>query len=467
MTEQLLRSTANWSLCTASALIVSLALATTKANAQDDLLPLIVELLGDSDKDVRALAFEQIRTQAPGEAATRKFAELLPTLPPETQIGMLSALAARGDAAAAPEIRALLAKKSGEPLTMAAADALGFLGNEQDVGALVDLLRSTSRPLADTARASLIRLAGEPASQAIIVKMQQAPTAERIALIEILTERRAGASELLAAAVDKDEKVRGAAMAALGRIGTPDHIEAMARAVLKAKPGSERTAAERSVAEVCRRIEDADKQAEPLLSAMKQLNAKERIALMPALGRVGGPQALATAEEAYRIDESAEHAAGLIAMCNWPDGTVAARLLELARTEDHAQHRTQARRSLIRIAPLEDARSDERRLDLLRTLMAMCDDEGEQKQILDRAKAVRTVETLRFVAPYMGDPNLSEQACLTVVELAHHSNLREPNKEEFHAALDKVIATSKDAVVVDRANRYKTGQTWVRPKPAK
>jgi len=50
-----------------------------------------------------------------------------------------------------------------------------------------------------------------------------------------------------------------------------------------------------------------------------------------------------------------------------------------------------------------------------------------------------------------------------VVELAHHRDLREPNKAEFDRALDKVIQTSKDATVVDRANRYKKGQTWARP----
>jgi hypothetical protein len=53
----------------------------------------------------------------------------------------------------------------------------------------------------------------------------------------------------------------------------------------------------------------------------------------------------------------------------------------------------------------------------------------------------------------------------SVVELAHHRNLRQPNKAEFDKALDKVIATSKDAVVVERANRYKRNQTWARPMP--
>src|SRR5205085_2855544 len=59
--------------------------------AQDEDVDLILQLLGDNDKEIRALAFEQIRTAAKGEAATRKFAEVLPTLSADSQLGMLSA----------------------------------------------------------------------------------------------------------------------------------------------------------------------------------------------------------------------------------------------------------------------------------------------------------------------------------------------------------------------------------------
>jgi hypothetical protein len=198
---------------------------------------------------------------------------------------------------------------------------------------------------------------------------------------------------------------------------------------------------------------------------MGQLDVRRRLELMPALGRVGGPAALAAAESAVGDRAPSAHAAGVAALCNWPDGTVVARLLEIARTDEHPEHRTLARRALIRIAPLEDARSDARRLDLIKTLAVMCPDDRERNQLLERAKAVRTVETLRFVAPFMDRSPLSQQACVTVVELAHHIGLREQHKAEFHRALDKVIATSQDPTVIDRAQRYQRGQTWVRPKP--
>jgi len=76
---------------------------------------------------------------------------------------------------------------------------------------------------------------------------------------------------------------------------------------------------------------------------------------------------------------------------------------------------------------------------------------------------VRSVQTLRFIKPYMNQSPYAEQACLAVVDLAHHSGLREANKAEFHRALDQVIRISKNATLLDRAQRYKKGETWVKP----
>jgi HEAT repeat protein len=427
---------------------------------------LVIELLRDADKDIRALALEQVRTDAKGEAATLKFAELLPTLPPETQVGLLKALAGRGDMAGAPAVRKLLVESQESEVKLAALAALGALGNETDVATLAEQLDGGSEDAQEAARTALVRLSGPPASQAIIERMESATGEHKVALIEILTERRAGEKELLVAAVADDAQVRSAAMSALGQIASPEHIAAMVQGILKAAPGNERVAAERAVAQVCQRIPQSDQQVAPLLAALDDLQSQQRIDLIPALGRVGGSGALAAAEAAYRDANPELSAAGLAALCNWPDGSLAPRLLELARTEPSDQRRTQVRRALIRIAPLDDARSDARRLDLLKTLYVMAADDAERKLVLDRAKAVRTVETLRFVAPLMDDPKLGQQACLTVVELAHHSGLREAHRDEFHAALDRVIATSQDATVVDRAQRYKKGQTWVRPKAA-
>jgi hypothetical protein len=96
--------------------------------------------------------------------------------------------------------------------------------------------------------------------------------------------------------------------------------------------------------------------------------------------------------------------------------------------------------------------------------MALCEKNNDRAKVLERANAIRTIETFRFVVPYLDDPALAEPACRSVVELAHHQKLRDAHKAEFAKALDKVLGTTKDDELIQRATRYKAGQTWERKK---
>jgi HEAT repeat protein len=348
---------------------------------------------------------------------------------------------------------------------LAAIGALGFLGEPADARLLLRLLTEGSPAEQDAARTALTRLPGESVSTAVAAEMKQAAVAKRVTLIGILATRRAfdTAADLLPAAVDADSSLRSAAMAALGELAGPEHIPGMVRGILAAEPGREREAAEKAVMLVCSRINDAQQQAAPLLAAMEPLNPADRMAVLPALGRVGGPAALKIVKTAIADSDPRLHEAGLRALCNWPNASIAPELMERVQADDHPGDRTAALRALIRVAPLPDGRSEAARLELLQKALALCTRDTERNLTLQRAAAIRAPETLRFLVPYLDQPAYAQQACQAVVELAHHRDLREPNKAEFDRALDKVIQTSKDATVVDRANRYKKGQTWARP----
>ena len=105
-------------------------------DAGDGVVNASIGLLNDKDKDLRAVGLEQVREQAKGKAATKRFAAALPKLAPEAQVGLLDALADRGDREARPAAVAML--KSEDVLVRAAAlRALGALGNASDAATLV------------------------------------------------------------------------------------------------------------------------------------------------------------------------------------------------------------------------------------------------------------------------------------------------------------------------------------------
>ena len=86
-------------------------------------------------------------------------------------------------------------------------------------------------------------------------------------------------------------------------------------------------------------------------------------------------------------------------LCNWPNASVAPRLIELAQTDKRSELRLGALRALIRVAPLPDGRPPKQKLDLLSKAMAMCQRDDERHLALKRASAIRIVQTLRFLLP--------------------------------------------------------------------
>ncbi len=456
------------------ALVLAGTLAATlsgAASAQDpvevnqELLQLVVELLNDTDKDMRAVGLEQVRTELKGEVATRQLLELLPQLNTSAKQSLVGALGERGDVSAQPALLKIVRDPEGDlGLRGAAIQAAAALGNQADVEWLVGLLAGPSPELREAAAASLKKLAGSETSQVLSEFFERQPPAVQLILMEVMVARRAaeGVPGMLQAAKGADSQLRAAAITALGQLASTEHLPGLLATVLRAEPGKEREAAEKAVMFVCQRAGEADERCLPLLAAVEALPEADQLLLLSTLGRVGGQKSRERIEGMIASSEPGERELGIRALCNWPDASVAERLLALRASEPRKDLQASILGALIRIAPLPDDRTSEERLGLLKEVMELCSQDSDKKLVLRRAPAIRTIETLRFVVPYLDQPALAAQAQEAVVELAHHRNLREPNKEEFARVLDRVEAETKDEVVRDRAQRYKKGQTWDR-----
>ena len=236
--------------------------------------------MADKDKDVRALGFEQVRTGAKGEQATKLFAAQLSKMPPDAQAGLLSALAERGDSAARSAVLDLLARAATSLVRVAAISALVRSVNPPTLrGWWRFLAKALSSKRTPPARASSASKAN-PRSSKSQAQMKKADPPLRVALIEVLTARRglSAIPDLCTAAIDADPRVCTAAMAALGQLAGPDQLPAMVKGVLAANKGAERDAAEKAVALVCSRITDPAKRADALLAAMNpiEIHAERR-----------------------------------------------------------------------------------------------------------------------------------------------------------------------------------------------
>ncbi len=256
--------------------------------------------------------------------------------------------------------------------------------------------------------------------------------------------------------------VRRAAMAALGEIGRREDLARMLPGVLKAQEGSERDEAEKNVALVCSRIENEDERGAALIDALNTVNIDQRDQLLSLLGRVGRKKLLDYVTGVAKSDDPARRKLGIDALSKWPDASVAETLFGIVNSSTDPVQRDQAFRGYLRVSANRDGRPDKERLNLLKQGMKAAKSPAEVALVINRVRTAYDIDALRFVLPYVDQPEFAQIACETIVEIAHHREVRDPNKAEVDKMLDKVIATSKDPVVVERARRYKRGETWDR-----
>ena len=438
----------------------------SRSAAADDPVSMIGELVTGDDAEMRAIGLDRIRHGARGEAATRAFAALLEKQPAARREELVRALADRGDPAALPALLALVERAPEPGVRTAAIAAVGVLGGGGEVAVLVKSL-TAGEPERSAARRALVAIRGDDAVRQLVATAKAGDAVLRPVLVDVLGERRVRAAvpDLAALATDSDPAVRQAALKALGGMGGAAEVPAMVAGLLKSAGGGERQAAERAVIAVCTKNPGHEEAARVFLATFKAAPQADQETLLTALGGIGGAGTLAVVDEMIAATDDAKRQFGLKALARWPDATVAPRLLDLVGKATNQADRDLLLGALIRIAPLPDNKlNDGQKLDLVKKTMALCTTDAERTRLLERTSAIRTIEAFRFVVPFLDQPALAAPACKSVVELAHHQKLRDGHKPEFLAGLDKVIATTKDAELVERATRYKEGKTWERKR---
>jgi HEAT repeat protein len=415
---------------------------------------MILEILGGTDAGARAVAIAQIEDLSAG--ALKPLAASLEKLPAESQVLVLHALAARGERS---QLRVVLAavKSPNESVRRAGIQALGRLGDASVVPLLLETVHAGGN-LGSLAADSLVQLAAEGVNEQLIATLGTEKTAARIASMIGLLERRkatAAVPAILKAARSDDPTIRTAALAGLRSLAEPKDIPEMTAVLLKMGKSKDREQAEQAVAAVCTQISDSQKRAEPILAILKDAPKADRLVLLPLLGRLGGPDALRQVRDALASIDPELHQAGVAGLCNWPDPAASEDLLALAKDAKDQSDRLRAIQALIRVNAVLSDVPTEPRLATLKKTMELATRPQERKALLEGIGFVRRIETLRYVLPYLDDPELNQSACKAVVELAHSKMLREPNKAEFDKALDRVLTICKDKGLLDRARQYK------------
>jgi hypothetical protein len=214
----------------------------------------------------------------------------------------------------------------------------------------------------------------------------------------------------------------------------------------------------------CQRIENADRRGDALIAALGTVDPEKRDDLMALVGRVGGRRLIGFVADIATGEDQARRAFGIDALGKWPDASPADMLLEIARKATDPGERRQAFAASVKVSAIRDTRTDRQRLERMKQAMQEARTNEEKVAVIQRTRTAYDIEAVRFIRPFLDQPEFQPMACETLVEIAHHRQVREPNKAEVDAVLDKIIETTDNEELIERARRYKRGETWERKK---
>ena len=442
--------------CLLLALLLSVGLALFPAGAahgaDDDVVDMIVELIKGSDEDMRMLALQQIRETVPGKDATRRFVELLPTLPPDVQVKLIDALGERGDAAARPVILKMLNSET-VAIRAVAARALSGLASPADIPVLAKMAAAGSKPERDAARHSLRQLPGHEMSLAMTEALKNADAKSKIELMTALTDRnvRESVPVLLRSADDADLGVRLAVLAALRAMADENHTAAIVKRIKSAQDKTERRRAALALLATCKRGQA--KCADAVIAGFEGADAATRIFLMRALPLAGGQRSLNEIVARLQDDDEGVRVEAVRVLAGWPDPAATAHLMPLARDVKNLRNHVLAIRGIVRLASPGKGRPAD--LATLSEAMKLATRKEEKVLVLGALGTIPTLESLALVASCLDQSAIVEDAGFAAVLIAE--KISGGNRGQVRAVMQKVAETVRSEKTRDRAKKVLEG----------
>ena len=398
----------------------------------------------------------------PDAKSTSRSLTLYPSLSPSLQVVMLTALADRHEAQAAPLV--LKAMDSSDASVRAAAiEAAVHLGGEKMVPKLLAVAVHGNGSAKGEARGALARLPGADAEQALLREARQGAPEVRTTVLAVLAARPtpAAMTVLLEAAQGTDGRLSSEALRGLGRVAGEKEYAGLVRLLVSTSNDGTRDAAKDAVVAVGKRLGDGNKAAEPLLASFESASSAAKAAMLPALAEIGGDRALQELTRAASSSDAELKQAAVSALADtWsaPSGMPA--LLNIAKSDGDKALRLQALRGYLRLVGQEDRAAGRQKVQQIAEAIAIAVRPEEKRQALGVLRNVRSPEAIELAGKQRDDPEVFGEAADAVLYLAApqrqgNRDLRPVKGAAASAALDKLIAQTKDDAQKEKAQKLR------------
>lgn len=375
-----------------------------------DALDAVIRAATGSDPKLRASAL-QGATHLGGTDVTNRWTLLLGKQSPAARADIIAMLGRRGDQKALPYVTGALTDQN-QQVRLAAIDAAAQLGGPSVISNLLQALTNTHNAKEIAAlKAALLRLPTDQVTSAVGDRLGQGSTPARVALLQLLEERRAsGQAEAVLRQTDaEDATVRQAALGALKQVGTGQQLAAMADHLGQLQADNEQALMQQAMGAAAERSADPGQSQKVVLNALNQASGSQQALLLGVLPHLPASGTLKTVITNTKHSNAIVRSAAVQALANWPYAPAVHPLLTLLQQSSNAADRTVAAQGYGRL--VRDLKfADFDKVARLDSALQASHSTDERAPLLDALSTVHTAGAVQLASRYFNDPGVGDQA---------------------------------------------------------
>ncbi len=421
------------------------------SDALDDLLA----ALDGKNVYLRKTALE-LAQKIPGEATAAKLVARMKQASPAAQVMMIRMFAGRNDRTSRQALLNAL-RDTDKNVRLTAVSATKKLQGREVVTHLLGVMRSGNAEDVQAVKSALLLRSGNNFLAEVAGSLEKMPANAQAALLEVLAARRAKSQIAVVFHFTKSENdvVRLTAIQALNNLVTAGDLERLVHLMLKVHIAAERTAAQKAVITAAQQFDDRDKATELLRKTLKNSNAVTKLSLLSVLAKIGGGQALSAVSAEMKSSDTSVSNASVRALADWPDDAAVDELFKIVCETKQLKQQVLALRGLIRLLPTAQISLNDK-LWKYHIAIKSLQRPDEKKLILATLADIRHERALKFVAPWLDDKVLQNEACQAAVKIACPQKKGQKGLEglDVQLILQKVVAVCSNANLRKQADDY-------------
>lgn len=332
-------------------------------------------------------------------------------------------------------------KSGDQEIRIAALKALKSVGTSQDAILLAGYAARSTGTEQSAARKSLYGSKASGFDKVIVGNLNRSEPKIAAELVMAVSQRKIGntASDLIRLAPSDDRALSRESFKALAVVAEDKDYEAVVDLLVNLKNQRSRPEAEKTIFAL---TGDSSKKADTLLSVLNSTeDAKTKASLLMILGKTGSPKALFVLRMALAGSNDDVKSSAIRAMSNWPEGSAASDLLNVAERSQNKIHQVLALRGFISSISLMEDKSSSERVALYKKAMDIASSSTDKRGILSGLSNEKTQKSFDVVVSYLNDASLKREAAVALASICSEIKITDNNRELIKETLEQI---SKD-----------------------